>query len=286
MVFGILCILMWGLIPVVSVIAMSSLDHYQFLFWSSLTSFVTLGLLTVKTKQLVALQGHTVGFWLKITLLALLGTFLFYLCLYQGYQYGSKIEVLSVQYTWPAWVIVFALLAAKEKFRWHHGLVILAGMASVLLVISKGDLTELSVPNPVVLIWVLCGSAAFALFSVLSKYVDMPALPLNMVYFAVATVASLLAMLLNSSFVLPNTDSVLSVMINGVVVNGISYYFWLNALKQTKAEYLSLLTFMTPLVSVCYLMVFFSEPFYVAYFVAFGLVAVSGVASVLQNKKM
>lgn len=285
MLYGILCILMWGLIPVVSVIGMNTLDYYQFLFWSSFISFITLFLLTFYKKQTKHLRISSFKLWIMLLSLGLLGTFFYYLCLYKGYQYGSKIEVLSVQYTWPAWVIVFALFFSRQVFRWHHALVIFAGISSVLLVISKGNITQLTVPNIDLLLWVLVGAIAFALFSVLSKQVDMPALPVNTIFFAVATLASFIALTINSTMVVPSVESAISVLINGVIVNGVSYYFWLKALKQVNAEYLSLLSFMTPLVSMLYLVVIFNEPFYIAYLLAFGLIAVSGGVSVIQNKK-
>ena len=286
MFYGVLCILMWGLIPVVSVLGMNDLDYYQFLFWSSLTSFVTLLLLTIQKRQTQHLKINSFKQWMMLLFLGLLGTFFYYLCLYKGYQYGSKIEVLSVQYTWPAWVIVFALFFSKQVFRWHHGLVILAGISSVLLVISKGDFTQLSVPNIELLLWVLLGVTAFALFSVLSKQVDIPALPANTIFFAVATFASFITLTINSSMIIPDLESALPVLINGVIVNGVSYYFWLKALKQVRAEYLSLLSFMTPLVSMIYLVLIFSDPFYLIYLLAFGLIAVSGGISVIQNRKV
>lgn len=286
MLFGLICILLWGLIPVVSTFGMQGLDEYQFLFWSSLISFISLGLLSFKAKQLKYLKAQNLKFWLYAGLMAMLGTFFYYFCLYQGYQYGTKIEVLSVQYTWPAWVIIFSLIVTKQGFYWHHALVILSGMACVLLVISKGDFRQLSVPNIEVLIWVMLGALAFALFSVLTARINMPALPLNTVFFGLATFASLALMLFKSSFALPNTDNIYALLANGVLVNGVSYYFWVQALRKTKAEHLSLLTFMTPLVSVIYLVVIFSEAFYPAYLLAFGLVSISGMVSVWQSKKL
>lgn len=285
MLFGVVCILLWGLIPVVSVLGMKGLDQYQFLFLSSLVSFVTLGSLTLMQKQGRKLKSQSIIFWLQAIILGLLGTFFYYFCLYQGYKLGSNIEVLSVQYTWPAWIIVFALLISKTKFKWHHGIVIVSGIASVLLVISKGNMKALVVPDLAVLLWVLLGAAGFALFSVLSKSVKMAPLPLNTVFFGVASVASFILMQSKSHFALPASDNIAAVLANGILVNGVSYYFWLAALRKTKAEYLSLLTFLTPLVSVIYLVLLFNEPFYPAYSFAFAMVVISGVISVIASKK-
>ena len=40
--FVLICVALWGLIPVVARMGQSSLDNHQFLFWSSLISFIVL----------------------------------------------------------------------------------------------------------------------------------------------------------------------------------------------------------------------------------------------------
>ena len=40
--FVLICVMLWGLIPVVARLGQSNLDNHQFLFWSSLVSFLVL----------------------------------------------------------------------------------------------------------------------------------------------------------------------------------------------------------------------------------------------------
>lgn len=285
MIAAVACILLWGLIPVVSILGQKGLDAFQFLFWSNLISGVTLATLTLlfraknKPSTREMLRTLSVQAWLKLTALGLLGTFFYYLCLYYGYANANSLQVLAVQYTWPAWVLVFALLIDKQPLHWTHLVTIAAGILSVYLVISRGDLTQLSIPQWDVLLLVLIGASGFAWFSVSAKHVQMPALPLNTLFFAVATVASLIAMLLASSPTIPDQQAWLPLLVNGVFVNGISYYLWVRALRAVQPIYIALLTFLTPLVSMIYVVAFFQEAFEWVYLLAFSLVLMSGLLS-------
>ena len=42
-VYVVICMALWALIPVVAKMGQTTLDNHQFLFWSSLISFVVLG---------------------------------------------------------------------------------------------------------------------------------------------------------------------------------------------------------------------------------------------------
>ncbi|RKX85643.1 MAG: hypothetical protein DRP58_05560 [Spirochaetes bacterium] len=42
-VYVLICVALWALIPVVSKMGQTTLDNHQFLFWSSLVSFLVLG---------------------------------------------------------------------------------------------------------------------------------------------------------------------------------------------------------------------------------------------------
>ena len=121
---------------------------------------------------------------------------------------------------------------------------------------------------------VAAGAACFALFSVLSKTITHEPLGVTSVYFLSACIASLLSMLYFSEFALPSTSEILPVLLNGILVNGFSYVFWIVALQSTEASYLAPFTFLTPVLSAIYLIVFFDEPFVLAY--GIGLVCVVG----------
>lgn len=99
----------------VSKLGQSNLDNHQFLFWSSLVSFLTFFLIILIQKQLKVLATLSAKDWTHAIVLGLLGTYLYYILLYFGYAHAKGIEVLIIQYCWPIFVIVLSILILKES---------------------------------------------------------------------------------------------------------------------------------------------------------------------------
>jgi drug/metabolite transporter (DMT)-like permease len=283
-IYVLLCIAMWALVPIVAKTGQTELDNHQFLFWSSLVSFLVIAITVVVKGKLRHIFEYSGKDWLWFSFLGLLGTYIYYLLLYFGYAKAKGLEVLVIQYTWPSLIVVFSILILKERLTLKKSIAVLLGFLGVLLVLSKGNLAQIKIDNPVVIALVGAGAACFALFSVLSKNVEKEPLGVVAVYFLVATVASLFSMLGFSEFALPSSSEIPPVLINGIIVNGFSYVIWLLALRATEASYLAPFTFITPVLSAIYLILFFDEPFLPAYAIGLLLVVVGGLINSVTIK--
>ncbi len=275
--YAFVCIALWALIPVVAKLGQATLDNHQFLFWSSLISFAVLTLTSVVTGNFRLFESYRLKDFVYFFLLGLLGTYIYYLFLYLGYAKALGMEVLVVQYTWPVFVVLLSVTILKEPFRFRTLVSILLGFLGVMLVLTKGDFEELNINNGVVILLVLAGAFCFALFSVLSKTVDKEPIGVISVYFFAACIASFISMQYFSEFAVPSTKELIPVILNGVLVNGFSYVFWILALKSTDASYLAPFVFLSPILSAIYLILFFDEPFLWVYGAGLVLVVASGL---------
>lgn len=276
-IYVLVCVLLWALIPVVSKLGQANLDNHQFLFWSSLISFFTfLIIITIQNKVKVFFYLPAKD-WLTSIGLGILGTYLYYILLYFGYANAKGIEVLIIQYCWPIFVIVLSVLILKEKLNSRKLISIIFGFLGVLLVLTKGKLTDIHFDNLFVDSVVLLAAFVFGLFSVLSKKVKIDALTLVTIYFLTATVISFFSMISFSEFRLPTQDTFLPILINGIFVNGISYIFWIKALKIGKASFIAPFVFLTPVISTILLIVIFNEPFQLIYVVGMISVILAGL---------
>ncbi|MCP4010765.1 MAG: DMT family transporter, partial [Proteobacteria bacterium] len=113
--YVLICVALWALIPVVAKMGQTRLDNHQFLFWSSLVSFLLLGVLVTFSGNLHKFSAYHFKDWSYLLILGLLGTYFYYLFLYLGYSRASGMEVLVVQYTWPILIVVFSILILKER---------------------------------------------------------------------------------------------------------------------------------------------------------------------------
>lgn len=272
-----ICVILWALIPVVSKSGQSTLNNHQFLFWSSLISFITFIIILLFQKKTAHVVKLRIKDWVKSVILGLLGTYLYYILLYYGYANAKGIEVLIIQYCWPIFVIVLSLFILREKLNIRKVISVLLGFLGVFLVLTKGKFTDIYLDNLYVDGIVLLAAFVFGLFSVLSKKIRIDSIVLVTVYFATATLSSFVSMISLSEFKLPATDTLLPVLINGIFVNGISYIFWIKALKLGKASFIAPFVFLTPVISAILLILFFNEPFQIIYIVGMVSVILGGL---------
>ncbi len=274
--FVLVCVSLWGLIPVVAKLGQATLDNHQFLFWSSFVSFVVLGIASAVMGTISELKEYSIKDWIYALFLGLLGTYIYYLFLYLGYSQAVGMEVLVFQYTWPILIVFFSIFILKERMTARKLTALLLGIVGVVVVLTKGEFQSINVNNPSVIALVTAGASCFALFSILSKTVQKEAFSIVVVYFFAALGASFFSMLYFSEFVLPTSSEIIPILLNGVLVNGFSYIFWIVALKSSEASYLAPFTFITPILSAIYLILFFGEPFLLAYGVGLLCIVVGG----------
>ncbi len=282
-VYALICVALWALIPVVAKLGQTTLDNHQFLFWSSLVSFVVLSATTILSGNIKHFKRYSIKDFLYLTVLGLLGTYVYYLFLYLGYSQATGLEVLVVQYTWPIVIVVLSVFLLKEPLSVQKVVAIALGFAGVVTVLTKGNYTNINISNGSVIALVAAGAFCFALFSVLSKSVRQEPLGVTSLYFLSAGTASFFSMLYFSEFALPSTAEIAPILLNGVLVNGFSYVLWLAALRRAEASYLAPFIFLTPILSALYLVLFFNEPVLLVYGVGLALVVASGLVNSLQR---
>lgn len=277
--YVLICVSLWGLIPVVARLGQSTLDNHQFLFWSSLVSFLVLFLNAGLSGDLPEIRFYSIRDWALIAFLGLLGTYFYYLFLYLGYAQAKGLEVLVVQYTWPIIIVVLSLIILNEKLTFRKVAALLLGFVGVVTVLTKGEFNQIDVSNPSVILLVGAGAFCFALFSVLSKNVRKSPVVVVSLYFLAALIASFASMLYFSGFALPAPKEIFPILLNGLLVNGYSYIFWKKALHVTEASYLAPFTYLAPILSAFYLVVFFDEPFLMVYGVGLIFIVAGGLVN-------
>jgi len=271
-IYTLVCVVLWSLCPVVSKLGQMNLDNHQFLFWSSAVSFLAcLGTMVI-AGQIKVFLTYKMRDWSNAIFLGFLGTYLYYILLYFGYANAQGLEVLVMQYSWPIFIVLLSIFILKEKLTLKRALAVLLGFLGVVTVLTKGDFTQVHFDNYFVNILTLIAGFTFGLFSVLSKKVHLEPYTLIVIYFLTATVFSFISMLWLSDFSLPTKDALIPILVNGILVNGFSYIFWIKALKLVNASFIVPFVFLTPILAALYLIIFFREPLLPVY--GFGLLAV------------
>ncbi|MDN5106927.1 DMT family transporter [Aliarcobacter butzleri] len=279
-----LCIFLWSLLGIFVKFAQSNLDHYQYMFYSSAFSFLSLLFVAIASKNLKEILSYTKKIFLVLFALGFLD-FMFYLLLYFGYHNANSLEVLVIQYTWPIFIVVLSLIILKEDFTKKKLFAVILGFIGVSLVITKGDISAFNFKNIDVLLIVMLSAFCFALFSVLSKKVKINAVNAVMIYFFSATIYSFFTMQTFSNFVIPASKDWIAILVNGIFINGISYVFWIKGLQIFDASKVAPFIFIIPILSAFFLILVFDEPILMIYFIGLAFVIFAGLINSLKNKK-
>lgn len=277
LIYALLCVLIWSFIPVISRIGQASLDSFQFLFWSNVFSMIAVILTALFMKktptQLFILSKST--YW-KVFILGGLDC-LFYLLLYYGYTLENGIAVLVIQYSWPLLIIGLSVILLKDRLTLGQIIGVILGFIAVIITFTKGNITSIAVDNPQALLLVFAGAFCFALMSVLSKQFSLDAYMSTVWLFVFSTLISLILMWMFSEFKLPDAPSWLPVILNGVLINGVSYILWFKAMNSGESTKIASVVFLSPVLSMIWLVVIFHDPFVIAYAVGLGLVLIAGI---------
>ena len=278
-----LCIFVWSLIPEFAKITKSTLDNHQYLFFSSIMSFLTILAISITSKSIheaFSYSGRTV-LWLFF--LGFLN-FIYYLLLYYGYQNANGLEVLVIQYLWPIFIVLLSIPLLREKLTKYRIAAAALGFCGIFIIITHGNLQHFNPGNTGTLFWVMLGTFSFALFSVLGKLTTVNPINAVMLYFFSAVIYSIISVYTFSEFIIPTPQDWISILVNGIFLNGLSYILWIKALKSAPASAIAPFIFITPVLSALFMIIFFDEPLHGSYIIGLLAVIISGLFNSIFDK--
>ncbi len=154
--------LFWSTVATAFKIALRGLTFTELLFWSSVSSSVSLfaAFLLGKNKIEVLFRRKN----LKYLAIGLLNPFLYYNVLFKAYSLLPAQEAQPLNYTWPVILSIMAAIAFKERIKWKT----IAGLAlaflGVMIISTGGKPASFSFTNPLGDILAIGSSVLWALY--------------------------------------------------------------------------------------------------------------------------
>ncbi len=270
----------WSFIPIVSSFAQQKIDGSNFLFYSNIFSVIAIYLYAKLIKHNFKIDKKLIK---QTAILGFLGTFLYYVCIYFGYKFANPIEVVIIQYLWPILIVILSIFLLNEKLNYKKIISISLGFLSVMIVVTKGDISLFSLDFPLGLGVVFVGAFCFALFSVLSKKMDIEPIDGVLMFFIWGSIFALLWVFCTSGFEAINLDNLFYIAINGIVINGISYIWWVEAIELWEASKISIFVYITPVLGVFWLIVLSSQKLFFSYAIALIFVIIAGILTIWEK---
>ncbi len=267
-----LCILLWAAIPVVTKKILIELDNLQTLFYSTVFSCLVMAVLMLTQNKVLEMKKHSRKEYLIMAFLGFLGNYLYYVLLYGAFERTTASEGFVLAYTWPMLVLVLSFIILKEKVTAKKLIGVLISFSGIIIITTKGDIAGLSLTSLSGDLLAVCGAFIFALFSVLGKKYSFDNTISVFIYFFSALIFLLPTVAVFSSFVLPSFRAWLWLILNGVLINGVTYVFWFKALEGGETHIISNLLYLTPFISLIYIAIFLKEEILLSSFIGLSVI--------------
>lgn len=229
------------------------------LFYSTIFSCIVVGNIVLFQKKASVLATYSMRDYAKIGVLGFLGTYLYYVLLYGALALTSASEGFILAYTWPMLVIILAFPLLRERLTVKKLCSICISFLGIVVIVTHGRIFTLSFTSLQGDLLALGGAGVFALFSVLGKKYQYDQVVSVFIYFVTALVFITPTLFLFSSLKIPSLHVWLWLLLNGCLVNGVSYIFWFKALEYGDTSVTSNALYLTPFLSLVYIAIFLGE---------------------------
>lgn len=280
-----LAVILWGSTAAVGKLMLKNLNNLQVLFYTSLIASISLFIIVLFQKKLPLIKKYKLKDYWHFAYLGFIGVFLYYVFLFAGLMFAPAQEALIVNYTWPIWVVIFAMVLLKEEFNLKKMIAILLGFIGVYVVVTKGDIFSLSIANLKGDLFAFAGAISYGIFSVLGKKHNYERFTSMMFYYSFTflfiTIANLL---LFSGIPKISLYELAGLTWLGIFTSGLAFVFWFLALKHGNTAKMSNIVFLTPFLSLVYIYFLVGET--ILFSSVIGLIfIVTGIVIQSFNKK-
>lgn len=275
--------MLWGSAPSVGKIMLKNLNSYQLLFYVSLTASISLFIICCLQGKFYIIKSYDKKDYLNFAYMSFIGVFLYYIFYYGGLTYAPVQEAFIVNYTWPVWVVIFAILILKEPFNIKKLAAIILGFIGIYLVAAKGQLTLSFSPQTLKGdILAMLGAICYGTFSVLGKKQNYERYSSTMFYYIFAFIYIAVYLIVFSSIPKISLKQLLGIIWMGTCCSGLASVCWFLALKYGDTAKMSNAIFITPFISLVYIFFILGEKILISSFIGLVFIA-TGI--IIENYK-
>ena len=270
-------ILFWATSATAFKIALSYVNPYNLLFYSSLFSTFIFLIILITQKKIPALKRYSKKDFLHAALLGLLNPFGYYVVLFKAYDLLPGQIAMSLNYGWPIVLSVLSIPILKHTVTLKQLISILISFAGVVIIATKGEfisLEGLSIAGVALALFSTVIWAIYWLFNTKAEHDPVIKLFLGFCFGVVYT--AILSPFLGE-IALPEFRAILAIAYVSLFEMGITFVLWLTALKlSANTAKISNLIFITPFLSLLVLSIVLNEVLFASTFIGLSLV-ISGI---------
>lgn len=243
-------VLLWSTVATAFEISLESVSFISLLFYSSLTAFITLGIILKIEGQWIPIKNLKKSTFLFGALRGFLNPFLYYLILLKAYSILPAQEAMSLNYIWPLMLVLLSVPILGQRIGIIGLLAVVISFFGVIMIATHGQITSLKFENPFGAFLALSSSIIWALFWLANmRSKEQETLKL-FISFGFGVIFSGILLAFTDGFGVPSVESVFSMVYVGLAEMGIAFFLWIRALSLTdRTDKVSKLIYLSPFLS-------------------------------------
>lgn len=284
--YGLAAVLLWSTVATAFKLALNELSSLQLLFFASVFSWFFLACCLFKEKQyLLVLPAFLAHPW-RYLKLGSINPFLYYLILFKAYELLPAQQAQALNYTWAITLSILAVPLLGQKLKKTDIVSLCFAYFGVLIISTKGQVTELNFESPLGVSLALLSTLLWALYWIFNtKNTDKPIVSL-FICFTIGLPLIAIVMSWQSAWLLPNTTGLLAAIYVGLFEMGITFVLWLIAMKKAEnTAKVSNLIFISPFLSLIFIYLFLGEQIHPTTPVGLGLIVAGLIIQKVATKK-
>jgi drug/metabolite transporter (DMT)-like permease len=252
-IFAFIATLLWGSTASVIKLLLKDLNSIQILMFASFFASIGLFLIVIFQNKFSIIKNYKMKDYFRFACMGFIGVFLYYLFLYIALDYLKAQEAFIINYLWPIMIVLFAIPILGEKFNFRKIIAVILSFIGVVIIVTHGDLQQLSFDKPIGVIFAIIGAVCYGLFSVLGKKHNDDRTVSMMFYYVFSFFYSVIAIYLFSFFPSISGIQIVGLLWIGFFTSGGAFLLWFLALKNGDTTKISNIAFITPFVSLVYI---------------------------------
>lgn len=258
--FSAICIILWGSVAAVVKSSLKDTPVIQFVFYLTLFASLSLFMILYFQKKLFLFKKYGKYDYLRMSLLGLLGIFIYNILYLKSFSFISATEVSILTYSWPIFLVIICSFLFKEKLKLVQGCSILLGFVGVTITLLDKNFVILNSHNATGGILILISAFIYALFFALSKRYSYESFVFMFVGYTASFLLSFILFVFAKSIFLPSARFLTAIAYLGILPSAIGFSLFSEALKIGDVSKITNLIYLTPVVSLIFISIFLREP--------------------------
>ncbi len=280
-IYALITVILWGTLAPVNKITLNSLNGMSLVFYNCLTASIVLLIINLKRKGIYFLSEYETKDYLRIASLGILGVFMYYVFYYIGLDHLNSQIASIVNNVWPTLIVIFSCLFLKEKMTSRKIVSLLLTLVGIIIISLKDGISGFTNEMFIGILASFMAAVVYAIYSVFNKKYAYDQYAVQFINFFVTAICALLYCLFTKSLGHLTGSSILAVIWNGAICNGLAYLLWGIALNKGDTAKISLMAYLSPLFTMLFSYILLKEE--ISIITIIGLVFIIG-GIVVQNK--